>query len=96
MIPLTKRAEYTAALLAVLIPVVSGTLWIGTVASTARGAEQTVTELKADLKQVPSDVAVLKTQVGDLKQTISEMRREQKDRDAALLAAVKMNFRSPR
>ena len=91
MLALSKRAEYTAAMLGILIPVITGTLWVGSVASTAAGAEQSVTELKADLKQVPSDVAVLKTQVGDLKQTIADMRQEQKERDAALLAAVRAN-----
>ena len=96
MTPLTKRAEYTAALLAVLIPVISGTLWIGSVASTAQGAEQSVDELKADLKQVPSDVAVLKSNVTDLKQTINDMRHEQKERDDALLAAVKAAGRPSR
>ena len=62
---------------------ITGTLWIGSVASTADGAEAEVTELRADLKQVPTDVAVLKVNVSDLKQTISDMRQEQKERDAA-------------
>ena len=89
MATISKRAEYITALIAILAPVVTGTLWIGNVASTANAAEQVSQELKADLKQVPSDVAVLKTQVSDLKQTISDMRQEQKEQSAALLNAVK-------
>lgn len=85
---LSKRTEYTAAILAVLIPVVTGTLWIGSVANTASGAEQAVGELRTDLKQMPSDVAVLKEQVSDLKRTIAEISDEQKVRDAALLKAL--------
>jgi peptidoglycan hydrolase CwlO-like protein len=86
---LSKRTEYITAILAVLIPVITGTLWIGSVANTAQGAEQAVSELKTDLKHVPEDVAVLKQNVSDLKQTISEMRQEQQTSNAALLAAVK-------
>ena len=89
MISLSKRAEYLTAIIAIVAPVVTGTMWIGNVASTAQGAEQIATELKADLKAVPQDVAVLKTQVSDLKQTISEMRQEQKEQASALLSAVR-------
>jgi cell division protein FtsB len=89
MISISKRAEYLTALIAILAPVITGTLWIGNVASTATAAEQIAVELKVDLKAVPADVAVLKTQVADLKQTISDMRSEQKEQAAALLSAVK-------
>lgn len=89
MTNLSKRTEYTTAIIAILIPVISGTLWIGSVASTAQGAEQAVSEMKTDLKHVPEDVAVLKQSVSDLKQTVAEMRQEQKTSNEALLAAVK-------
>jgi outer membrane murein-binding lipoprotein Lpp len=77
-----KTAEYGTAILALLAPIILGTLWIGSVSDTAKAADQQVRELKADLKQVPTDVAVLKTQVAQLS-------ADQKAQYEALLAAIR-------
>ena len=90
---LDKRTEYTAALLGILIPVITGTLWIGSVSSTASSAETQVHELRDDLKSVPADVAVLKSQATDLKQQLEQIRAEQKAQSEALLAAIRAKSR---
>jgi septal ring factor EnvC (AmiA/AmiB activator) len=88
-----KKTEYLAAIVALLIPVVTGTLWIGSVSSTANSAESQVRELRDDLKAVPADVAVLKSQAETLKQQLEQIRQEQKAQNDALLAAIKAKSR---
>lgn len=79
--PFEKKTTYVTALVALLTPVILGTLWIGAVSTRATQAQEDVVELKADLKNVPADVAVLKAQV-------AAMNAEQKVQYEALLAAI--------
>lgn len=86
---LPKRLEQTLTWLSILAMIVSASMWISTVSSTATAADQGVKDLRTDIKQVPADIAVLKEQVADLKQAVADNSAKQEQRDAALLAALK-------
>lgn len=88
-----KKIGYVAGILGLLTPIVVGTLWIGSVSNTASSAEDGVKELKLNLQSVPIDVGVLKYQQIALQKQLNEMRSEQQQRDAELLAAIRANHR---
>lgn len=83
------RWDKTETVLSAAAILVGAGLWLGVLTNSVSANADDIAAVKADVKEVPAQIAVVQTDVKNLKATLETMRQEQREAQKELIETIR-------